>query len=104
MVVDLAELLYTRTGGERYQDFALDLARRHTVILPMYSWAYFVVARYSESGVERVSAAASGLKLDPLSYRASQLPESVVERARSFLEKYGAPYPTRSEGPSNLGT
>lgn len=102
-IVDLADRLYERTGEEPYRKLALDLSRRHTVILPMYSWAYFVVAKYSQSSVERVSAAASGLKLDPLSHRGSLLPKKLLSEATNVLGKHGAPYLRRTKDTVNLG-
>ncbi len=97
-IVDLADRLYRQTGEERYRDFALDLSRRHTVVLPQYAWAYYVVAEYSDSSAERVDAAASGLKLDPLSHRGSQLPAELLDKARQVLETRGAPYLHRGTG------
>lgn len=91
-VVDLADRLFEETGAAVYRDFALDLGRRHTVVLPMYAWAYFVVAKYSLSEVERLSAAASGLYLDPQSHRAAELDRKLIERAREFLEQSGPPF------------
>ena len=96
-VVDLADRLYERTNVDLYREFALDLARRHTVVLPMYAWAYFIVAKYSESSAELVKSAASGLKLDPLSHRATLLPKDLIQKARDHLEKYGPPYLFRPE-------
>jgi len=95
-VVDLADRLYERTGEDVYREFALDLSRRHTVVLPMYSWAYFIVAKHSQSVVERINATASGLKLDPLSHRATQLPKDLIDKARKVLDTSGAPYLNRT--------
>lgn len=103
-IVDLAELLYGHTGHDVYRDFALEISRRHTLVLPMYAWAHFVVAKYSESAVERANAAASGLKLDPLSRRAKELPNELIDQAREILETRGAPYLTRSRQNAPLET
>ncbi len=103
-VVDLADLLFDHTQNPAYRNYALDMARRHTVILPMYSWAYFVVAKYSESEAEQIESIASGLKLDPLSYRATQLPKSQVDKARLHLQENGAPYLRRVKENAELGT
>lgn len=102
-IVDLADRLYGKTGKAVYRDFALDLSRRHTVVLPMYAWAYFIVAKYSPSIVERIDAAASGLKLDPLSHRATQLPSDLIEDARKVLDTRGAPYLNRSGDTARRG-
>jgi len=91
-IVDLADRLYERTGVDGYRDFALDVSRRHTVVLPMYAWAYFVVAKYSDSKTERVWATASGLHLDKLSERGKSLPKDLLEEANDFLESSGPPY------------
>ena len=91
-IVDLAERLHEQTGETGYKDLALDLARRHTVVLPMYSWAYFVVAKLSPSESERIEAAASGLHLDALSWRGSQLDDALLTKARTLLKTKGAPY------------
>ena len=96
-IVDLADRLYERTGFRGYRDFALDLSRRHTVILPMHAWAYFVVAEYSEAQAERIKATASGLHLDPLSERGSKLPKDVLDAADELLEKSGPPFLHRTE-------
>jgi len=103
-VVDLADLLFDHTQNRVYRNYALDMARRHTVILPMYSWAYFIVAKYSESEVEQIESIASGLKLDPLSYRATQLSTSQIDEARLHLQKHGAPYLRRTKQNTELGT
>ena len=94
-IVDLADRLYDQTNDQRYRRFALDLARRHTVVLPMYAWAYFVVAEHSESYSERVNAAASGFALDAGSRRGNALPEELIRTAREHLDANGAPYLNR---------
>ncbi len=103
-VVDLADRLYERTGEIKYRDLALELSRRHTIVLPMYAWAYFVVAKYGESDSERISAIASGLALDPLSHRGSLLPKDLLEEGKKMLEKNGAPYLHRKEETEPLDT
>ena len=103
-IVDLTDRLYEHTGEELSREFALQLSRRHMVVLPMYPWAYYVVAKYSPSMVERVSAAASGLKLDSLSHRGNSLPDEVRTKALELLEESGAPYLTRSETPRSEAT
>ena len=103
-IVDLADLLHEHTGDDAYREFALELSRRHTVVLPMYAWAYYVVAKYSPSSVERVSATASGLKLDPLSHRGKHLPDELRTRALELLNKTGAPYLSRTATPNNEST
>lgn len=103
-VADLAERLYKQSGEETYRDFVVDLSRRHTVILPMYSWAYFFVAMYGNSDEERLKAAANGLHLDPLSHRATLLPKKLLELAKLKLEKSGPPFLQESEGQPNLET
>ena len=102
-VVDLADRLYEESGDASYREYALDLARRHTIVLPMYSWAYFVVAQYSESEAERLAALASGLALDPGSHRAAQLPKSMIEQATKFLAENDPPYLNRQQL-ADLGT
>lgn len=96
-VVDLADRLYEQSGKQRYRELALELSRRHTVVLPMYAWAYFVVAKHSEARVERMKATASGLYLDPLSERGRQLPKDLLEEANNLLEEHGPPFLRRSE-------
>ncbi len=95
-VVDMADRLFERTGEEVYRSFALDLGRRHTVVLPMYAWAYFIVAKYSDSEFERVKAAASGLHLDPLSHRATKLEKKLLDDAAELLDKNGPRYLKRN--------
>jgi|GEM_PF-3497532 len=95
-IVDLADRLFEKTGTPQYRDLALELSRRHTVVLPMYAWAYFVVAKHSDARIERIKAVASGLKLDPLSERGRHLPKDLLEEGREFLEEFGPPYLSRS--------
>ncbi|NOX70797.1 MAG: hypothetical protein GXP15_16550 [Gammaproteobacteria bacterium] len=95
-IADLADRLFERTGEEVYREFALDIGRRHTVVLPMYSWAYFIVAKYSQSEFERVNATASGLHLDPLSHRATKLERKLLDDATELLKKNGPPYLKRN--------
>ena len=103
-VVDLAERLWRRFDKEAYRDFALDLSQRHTVVLPMYAWAYFVVATHSRSEAQRIEAIASGLYLDPQSGRLQKLPANLVEKARKMLAEGGPPLLRRFEAGSQLGT
>ena len=103
-IVDLADRLYEQTDEAAYRNLALDLARRHSVTLPMYSWAYFVIAKYSESKVERIEAMASGLHLDPQSRRGSQLSEELRQQAQVYLEGNDPPYLTRSTEDLQFGT
>ncbi len=103
-VVDFADRLFEQTGEDVYREFALDLSRRHTIVLPMYSWAYFIVAKYSQADLERVSAAASGLHLDPLSHRATKLDRDLLDEATKLLGKSGAPYLRRGKATSNQTT
>jgi hypothetical protein len=103
-VVDLATRLYDEFGEDGYRDFALELSRGHTIVLPMYAWAYFIVAKYSPSEQERIEAAASGLKLDPLSQRAKDLPARVTEKAFEVLQAKGAPYLSRPPNAAIVGT
>lgn len=103
-IADLADRLYEYSGEDVYREFALELSRRHTVVLPMYAWAYYIVAKYSPSAVERGNAAASGIRLDPLSHRGESLPDEVRARALELLDKSEAPYLTRSETPRSETT
>ncbi len=91
-VVDLADRLYEHTKNDIYRDYSLELSRRHAVIQPMYAWAYFVVAKFSNSQAERIRATASGLSLDSLSHRATLLPEDVLQKAKHHIAEFGAPY------------
>ena len=102
-IVDIADRLFEETGRTEYREFALDLSRRHAVILPMYAWAYFVVAKYSQSETERINSTASGLALDPMSERGSKLPDDVLGKARKVLESAGAPFLRRSANSANRG-
>jgi hypothetical protein len=76
-VVDIADRLYDALGREEYRNLALDLARRHVRIQPMYAWAYFIVARHSTNEAERLRMASAGFALDPYSQRGSLLPEAL---------------------------
>ena len=69
----------------------------------MYSWAYFVVAKFSQSVVERIDATASGLKLDPLSHRATQLPNELIDEAKKVLDSRGPPYLNRTAESARRG-
>ena len=68
------------------------VSRRHTVVLPMYAWAYYLVAEYADSKTERALAAASAIHLDPGSVRQSSLSKAVVDEASRILRVQGAPY------------
>ena len=103
-IADMADRMFENTGVREYREFSLDLARRHTVVLPMYSWAYFIVAKYSDTEVERIKATASGLALDPLSFRATKLPKELVEDAKAYRAKHGAPYKNRNAGSEPAST
>ncbi|MDH5619851.1 MAG: hypothetical protein OEZ11_14640 [Gammaproteobacteria bacterium] len=96
-IVELAVRLYEQTGEHVYREFALDQSRRHAVVLPMYAWPYFVVAKYSDNSFERTRATASGLHLDPLSNRAKSIDKQLLDDARRLLETNGPPY-LNSEG------
>jgi hypothetical protein len=72
-----------QTGS--YRELALDWARKHQRIAPMYSWAYAIEAELAKTSAERLRALAITLYLDPNSERASRLPAAEREKAKQWL-------------------
>lgn len=103
LAVDFADRLFRETGHDGYRALALDVSRRHTVVLPMYAWAYFVVAAHAESRAERIEAAASGLALDPESTRKRYVTKDILTEAQKRLERAGAPFLVPRSSPAIEG-
>ena len=103
-IVDVSEHLFERTGKTEYRDFALEISRRHTVVLPMYAWAHWFVAKHADSEIEKVSSAASGLALDPLSHRATEVDDDILSKARDLLDGSGPPYLRRETDDAGTST
>ena len=95
-VLDIAEILFSETGDERFRDFLVDLARRNAIIEPSNAWAHAFLAKHTQSGSERLRAATRALALDPQSHRANQLNPQIVEKAAKAA-KAGFPGATGSE-------
>lgn len=91
-VMEMARLLHRETGDDRYRTFALDLARRNTVINPMMAYTHSFVAMLSSDREERVEALARVLILDPQSRSVVAADREELEEARALAEK-GYPMP-----------
>lgn len=83
--VEACEWLYEDTNNAAFRNLALDWARKHQRLAPMYSWAYAVEARFATSPEERMRALAITLYLDPNSERASRLSPAERQRAKEWL-------------------
>lgn len=91
-IIETARLLFNDTADERYQDFALDLARRNTVIEPIQAYTHSFVAMLSPSRAERITALARVLLLDPQSRCLDTAKDSELTAARKLAEG-GYPMP-----------
>jgi tetratricopeptide (TPR) repeat protein len=98
-VVEICEALYRATGDEGYRALALDLARRHARIQPMFAWSWAVVARHASSGAERQRALRTALYLDRRSALLEGAPERDVAAAQRWLER-NSPFDVDREGGS----
>ncbi|HEY3488679.1 MAG TPA: hypothetical protein VGK27_00995 [Candidatus Deferrimicrobiaceae bacterium] len=85
-LVEWAEWFYADSKRPEYRELALDWAKRHQRIQPMYAWAYAVEARYAEEGPARTRALAMALHLDRRSERITAIPEAEKEKAREWLK------------------
>lgn len=91
-IIELARLLHAETGDSSYHDFALDLARRNTVIEPMQAYTHSFVAMMSEDRDERIVALARVLILDQHSRSIELADKAELSEARE-LAKNGYPTP-----------
>jgi hypothetical protein len=82
---EACEWLYWDSKQEAYRELALDWARKHQRIAPMYSWAYAIEAELAKAPPERLRALAITLYLDPNSERASRLPAAERQKAKQWL-------------------
>ena len=90
-ILEVAELLFARTGAAGYKTFLVDRARRFSIVDPMHSWTHAFLALYSDDGAERRRALASALYLDPLSLHASRASADDLAAARATLAR-GNPF------------
>jgi tetratricopeptide (TPR) repeat protein len=102
MIAEAAELLYERTGEERYREFLVDFARRNSIIDPAFSWPHAFLAKHTGDASERALELARALYLDPLSRRANSAKPAEIEAARRLIAR-GNPMlngsPARSQVP-----
>lgn len=86
-LVEICDWLYQDTKVAVYRDLALEFAKAHQRVWPMYSWAYAVEAKYTSSEQDRIRALAITLYLDKNSERISAFSESEKNKALKWLEK-----------------
>ena len=83
---EACEWLYQDSKNPAYRKLALNWARKHQRIAPMYSWAYAMEAELTASPSERRRALAITLYLDPNSERASKFSAAERQKAREWLK------------------
>ena len=66
----------------------VSFAKRYQQIYPMYSWAYAVEAKYTQSPDDRMKALAMAQYLDPYSEWISHFTESDKKKAMSWFKDH----------------
>jgi len=100
-MVEVTEMLFDETGHEGYRNLAIELARHHQRIMPMFAWAYAVEAKLSKSGPKRERALGAAMYLDRNSERISKISKKEKEKA---LERFKATNPFAKEPANNTKT
>ena len=85
-------MLFEDTGEHDYREFALDLARKNTVIEPIQAWTHSFVAMLSMDKQERITALARAIFLDTKSRCLLVADKSELRIAREIAKK-GYPIP-----------
>lgn len=85
-LVELSEALHRASGEPAYRELALDWARRHQRVQPMFGWAWALEARYLAPGPGRSHALGMALRLDRHSIWLGGIPESERRAALRQLE------------------
>jgi hypothetical protein len=85
-LVELSEALHRASGEPAYRELALDWARRHQRVQPMFGWAWALEARYLAPGPERSHTLGMALRLDRHSIWLDGIPESERRAALRQLE------------------
>jgi hypothetical protein len=86
-LVETCEWIYGHGKRPVYKELAVDWARKHQRIRPMYGWAYAVEAKYTDNPADRLRALGLALYLDRRSERIAAIPENEKAKAREWLEK-----------------
>lgn len=85
-LVEACEWLYDDTRRPEYRTLAVELARLHQQILPMYAWAYAVEAKFAETGTDRLRPLAIALYLDRQSARIADISSAEKDAAREWFK------------------
>ncbi len=99
-LVETCEWLYEDAGVDAYRELALDWARRHQAIQPMFAWAYAVEAKYTEDPDRRRTALGYAIYLDRHSRRLDEFTDAELEAAERYFETLNPFQPDTSEEPS----
>lgn len=83
---EVCEWLYLETKKEVFRNLALNWAKKHQKIQPMYAWAYAMEAALTDSTEDRVRALAMTLYLDRNSERIQLLPRGEFVKAEKWLK------------------
>jgi hypothetical protein len=86
-LVEACEWLYKDSGIKEYRDLALQWAKLHQRIQPMFAWAYAVEAKYTETDSDRTRALALALYLDKGSEHITYFSDAEKERAIGWLKE-----------------
>lgn len=100
-LVEACEWLYGHSKRPVYKEMAIDWARKHQRIRPMYGWAYAVEAKYTDSPADRLRALGLALYLDRRSERIAAIVEQEKEKAREWAEKNN-PLKIRKPAPAGV--
>lgn len=84
---EACEWLFEDTQNDAYRVLALDWARVHQRLQPMFAWAYAMEARLTRNEQDRVRAIALTLYLDPLSDRVGDVSPAQRKAAQAWLAK-----------------
>jgi tetratricopeptide (TPR) repeat protein len=85
-VVEACEWLYADTQLPEYRALAVELAKKHQRILPMFAWAYAVEAKYTETAAVRRRPLAITLYLDRHSEHIATISDNEKNEAMTWLK------------------
>ena len=87
-LIEACEWLYESSHNPEYRDLMVSFAKRYQQIYPMYSWAYAVEAKYTQSSDDRTKALAMAQYLDPSSQWISHFTASDKKKALTWFKDH----------------
>jgi hypothetical protein len=100
---EACDWLFDATGNRVYQAMALNWAKAHQAVQPMYAWAYAMEVKHTRSEAARERALGFALYLDPQSERIAQIPAAAKQKASRWFDTHNPFNETKREGSKGKG-